>query len=78
MSECVCHMSNSHSLFPFFQSLRNKVGKCRSRATETRQDERERPRQRRKIERKEGRGKKKSKTRQSNRGTPRRISGINK
>lgn len=61
MSECVCHMSNPHSLFLFFQILWNKVGKCRSRTTKTRQDESERSRQRRKIERIERRGKKKQK-----------------
>lgn len=59
MSECVCHMSKPRVLFPFFQSLWNKVGKCQSRATKTRQDEREKPWKRRKIERKERRGKRK-------------------
>ncbi|KAK2920787.1 hypothetical protein Q8A73_000272 [Channa argus] len=39
-------------------SLLYKVGKCRSRTTKKRQDERERPWQKRKLERKERRRKK--------------------
>lgn len=54
-------MSKPHCLFPFFQSLWNKVGQRRSRATKTRQDERGKPWQRRKIERKERRGEKRIK-----------------